>query len=179
MRRQLNFFKARRQRGATLIEGVLFVVIGMGLILGGFALYLHFSEGSRTNNAVRSIIGIQSGVRALYMGNSDFPAAGDDLEGAVIRSGLVSANLISEDGKLVNEWNGPITVRGFNGGFVVDYGAVSVDACVRLAVHNPQGVGNAGLGIGAVIINGVVADADGDGEVTPLEAAAACQAAAG
>ena len=166
-----------RQRGIGMIEAVLYIVIAIAVIIGGIIFYLNASQGTRLTDAVRSIVGIQSGVRSLYLANSEFEIGGEDLESAVISSGLVRNNLISPEGKIVNEWQGEVKVRGFNGGFVVDYGDVPLESCVKLAIYNAQGTGTAGNGIGAVTINGVLADTNGDGQVTPEEATAACTAA--
>lgn len=164
----------RFRRGASLIEAILYVVVATAVVIGGIVFFHSASESSRVDSAVRSIVSIQSGVRSLYQGNSRFPEEGSDLAHAVVVGGSVPAARIGVDGTLVNEWGGDISVLAFGTGFIVDYGNVPREACIRLAPYTMQGVGMAGYGIAAISVGGVAADQNGDGQVTPEEALLAC-----
>lgn len=162
------------KRGIGLIEAILYLVVGTAVLVGGMVFFRQASESARVDNAVRSIVSIQSGVRSLYHSNSRFPAEGSDLASAVILSGSVPGSLVSADGDLINEWGGSVGVFARGGGFIIDYGDVPREACVRMAPYTMQGVGVAGYGIAAVSINGTPADTNGDGQVTPDEALSVC-----
>ena len=167
----------QQRRGIALVEAALFAVIAVALMVGGVVYYQQTSEAARVNDAVRSIVGIQSGVRSLYQADGRFgAAAGSDLVPAAVAAGAVSPRLVTPTGGLSNEWAGDVQILGYPGAFVVDYRDVPKQACVRLAPHSVVGNGPAGHGIAGVAVNGLLVDDDGDGRVTPVEAEAACNA---
>lgn len=162
------------QRGVGLIEATLFVVISLGLVVGGTVFFQQTSEAARVNDAVQSIVSIQSGVRSLYVAEANFGAAGSDLAEAVITSGSVTPNMVLPDGSIEHQWGGAVSITGYPKTFVVDYQEVPRSACVRLAPYSAAGTGAAGNGIASIAINGVLVDEDGDGMVSPTEAEQAC-----
>lgn len=165
---------SRRSRGVGLIEVILFAAIALGLITGGIVFFNQASEAARVNEAVKSIVSLQTGIRSMYQATSTFGVSGVDLLPATIASGAANKSLITPEGGLLNEWGGAVTVAGYASGFTLGYGDTPLSACVRLAPHTAQGNGSAGTGIAAVSINGVLVDADGNGSVSSDEAALAC-----
>ena len=163
----------KKRRGLGIIEAALGVVIAIGVTIGGVVLFQQTTENSRINDAIRSIVSIQSGIRSLYVNDSTFGESSDLVE-ATISAGIVPGKLINEDGTIVNEWGGLIEISGRPNAFVVDYQDVPLNACVRLAPHTALGTGAAGTGIAGVAINGNIVDTNVDGVVSPEEAAAAC-----
>lgn len=167
-----------RLRGIGLIESVLFVVISLGLVVGGTVFFQQASEAARVNDAVQSIVSIQSGVRSLYVAEAKFGISGSSLLEAAVASGSVSPSMVQTDGSIEHQWGGDVTIIGHPNTFVVDYQDVPRSACVRLAPYSATGTGAAGNGIASIAINGVLVDDNGDGMVSPAEAEAACATAA-
>jgi type II secretory pathway pseudopilin PulG len=180
-----------RRRGVTLIEAVLFISIALGLIVGGIVFFQQASTAQRTNDAVRTISGIASEVRALYQSQNSFAGVS---AATLISAGAVPSNIEVDDNELRNEWGARTAVdNGTATTFDVTYTGIPVEACTRLAPFDTSGSGVVGAGISAVVMyqgDSAVTAATGvlvPGTVssttlvaaglTPAAAAAACQAA--
>ena len=163
------------ERGATLIEAVLFTVIALGLVIGGIVFFEQASMSARTNEAVRMMASLQSQVRALFQSQPNFGTAN-------IGDLLISANAVpsamqndaDNDGandSLVNAFGGDVTVTGVTDQFEIEVTDVPVNVCTRMAPFDELGNGVIGTGI-AEISDGTDADADG---LTAADAATFCE----
>lgn len=163
-----------RERGATLIEAVLFTVIALGLIAGGIAFFQQASVSARTNETVRNIASLQSQVRALFQTQSDFGTAA--LTDLLISSNAVPSSMLSDsddDGtndSIVNAFGGAVTVTGAGQQFTAAYAALPVEVCARIAAFDSSGNGVIGGRI-ASISDGTATDSNG---LTAAEAATFC-----
>lgn len=168
----MNILKAvemkSRKRGATLIEGILFVVIALGLMIGGIVLFQQVSLSSRVNDAVRTVVSVQSETRGMHQNTATFGNSAA-ITPALIAAGAVPGKLVSGT-TLNNEFGGTITVTGDGATFDVAYTNVPPEACVRLVPFSANGQGVAGVGIESVAIGGAAAASS----LTPAEAATAC-----
>ena len=110
------YTKHGARRGVTLIEAVLFISIALGLIVGGLVFFQQAQLAARTNDAVRSISGFASEVRAAYRTQDNFTAL---TEGVLISSGAVPGSQVSTTATgcsvaapcILNEWNQTVLVR--------------------------------------------------------------------
>lgn len=163
------------ERGATLIEAVLFTVIALGLVIGGIVFFEQASMSARTNEAVRMMASLQSQVRALFQSQPNFGTAN-------IGDLLISANAVpsamqndaDNDGandSLVNAFGGDVTVTGATDQFEIELTDVPVNVCTRMAPFDELGNGVIGTGI-AEISDGTDTDSDG---LTAADAATFCE----
>ena len=164
------------ERGATLIEAVLFTVIALGIISGGVVLYEQASRSSRTNETVRMLTSLQSQVRALFQSQSNFGTS--DLASVLIAANAVPSSLQKDsnsDGdndSIVSPFGTTVTVTGATQNFTVKVEDVSVDICSRVVAFDSTGNGTVGTGIVSVS-DGTDTDSDG---LTSSAAATFCTA---
>ncbi|MEO0394011.1 MAG: type 4 pilus major pilin [Pseudomonadota bacterium] len=132
-----------RQAGLTLAETLLVLAIGALAIVGGTLLYLQATAGNKLNTGINQFVTLQSGIRSLYAGTSNF----DDLD----KDLLIDANAAPSDmvagTQLRNSWGGEVTAGTAAGGqqFTVTFNGVPNNACVKLITLNPGGSGGSGL----------------------------------
>lgn len=166
--------QAGRERGATLIEAVLFTVIALGLITGGVVFFEQASMSAQTNSTVRLLASLQSQVRALHQSQAEFGTA-------AMTTLLITTNAVptsrqrdsDSDGTadtIVSNMGGTVTVTGATANFTVKVEDVPVDICSRVVPFNDIGSGPVGTGIVSV---GDGTDTDSDG-LTSAEAATFC-----
>ena len=162
------------ERGATLIEAVLFTVIALGLVSGGVVLYEQASKSSRSNETVRMLTSLQSQVRALFQSQSNFGTA--NMAAVLIAANAVPTSFQKDtdsDGDndaIVSPFGSTVTVTGATANFTVAVEDVPVDICSRVAAFDAAGNGTAGTGIVSVS-DGTATDSDG---LTSSEAATFC-----
>lgn len=162
------------ERGATLIEAVLFTVVALGLITGGVVLYEQASNSSRNNDVIRMIASLQSQVRALHQSQSDFGTA--DMADLLIASNAVPSSLQTDtdsDGDndaIVSPLGGDVTVTGATENFTIEVEDVPVGICSRILAFDAAGNGTIGTGIVSVT-DGTATDTDG---MTSDQAATFC-----
>ncbi|MCY3878966.1 MAG: type 4 pilus major pilin [Rhodobacteraceae bacterium] len=152
------------ERGATLIEAVLFTVIALGFITGGVVLFEQASSSSRTNEIIRMLSSLQSQVRALFQSQSDFGTA--DMASLLIASNAVPSAFQTDsdsDGTndaLVSPFGGTVTVTGASANFTIAVADVPVAICSRIAPFDGNGNGTIGSGI-ISLSDGTATDSDG------------------
>ena len=131
-----------RQAGLTLAETLLVLAIGALAIVGGTLLYLQATAGNKLNTGINQFVTLQSGIRSLYAGQSDFSNLTTKL--------LTQANAAPSDmvvgTTLRNAWGAPVTVTTPTAdSFAITFSRVPNNACVRLVTLNPGGTGGSGL----------------------------------
>lgn len=178
-----DFWQARccypetlKERGATLIEAVLFTVIALGLIAGGIAFFEQASTSAKTNDAVRMIASLQSQVRALFQSQPEFGSS--DVTALLISSNAVPSAMVQDsddDGaydSIINAFGGEVVVTGVGSQFSIEMTDLPVDVCSRILPFDALGNGQVGSGI-ASVTDGTATDSDG---LTSPEAAVFCNA---
>ncbi|MCY4005267.1 MAG: type 4 pilus major pilin [Rhodobacteraceae bacterium] len=164
----------RAERGATLIEAVLFTVIALGLVTGGVVLYEQATKSARTNETVRMLTSLQSQVRALFQSQASFGTA--DLASVLIAANAMpsafqkDSNSDGDNDALVSPFGSDVTVTGATSSFTVEIEDVPVDICARVVAFDASGNGLAGTGIISVS-DGTATDSDG---MTSAQAATFC-----
>ena len=164
-----------RERGATLIEAVLFSVIALGLVIGGIVFFEQASLSSRTNEAIRLMASLPSQIRALYQSQSSFGS--DDISDLLISSKAVPVSMLEDTDTnagfdaINNMFGGTVIATGASSQFTIALTKVPVEICARIVPFDSSGSGTIGTGI-ASISDGTDTDSDG---FTSVEAAAFCE----
>ncbi|MCA3500544.1 MAG: hypothetical protein IOC98_11005 [Rhodobacter sp.] len=85
---------ARRRRGVTLIEAVLYIAISLALIVGGLLFYQQASLQSRTNDTARAFAAMIADLRVMVTEMPDgVTTSMIDVENVLNTRGSVPANL--------------------------------------------------------------------------------------
>lgn len=174
-----------RQRGISLIEGILYLVLALSLVVGGIILFQNAQLSNRVTETARGVVAIASETRALFQNSSSFGAVDDPLNSVLISAGAVPLNFQS-DGGIRHPWGGvvsvvgsPTAVGGVGGDqtFSIDLDDIPNDACIRISTVDASGQGTLGVGIEGISFD------DGSsfesGEVTVATAETNCETATG
>lgn len=170
-----------RQRGISLIEGILYLVLALSLVVGGIVLFQNAQLSNRVTEAARGVVSISSETRALHQNARDFGTA--DLTAALVNAGAVPSNFQDNAGTGIRHpWGGAVTVTGADQQFTIALVDVPSDACVRIATADARGQGVTGIGIASLEIAAPTGTFGGTAgtplaatlPVTPAQAAAAC-----
>jgi Tfp pilus assembly protein PilW len=162
-----------RQRGISLIEGILYLVLALSLVVGGIVLFQNAQTSNRVTEAARGIVTLASETRALHQNARDFGTAAD-ITPALINAGAVPSNFLNGAAptEIVHPWGGQVTVEGDGQQFSITLAGVPSDACVRLTPVDTRGQGIAGIGIASVSFDG--GTTPDPAPVTPVDAATGC-----
>lgn len=153
------------QRGASLLEGIAYLGIAAIVILGAVSLLTSAFGSANTNRSYGELTSIRTGVKKLFMAQANGYGTAD-LTATLISAKAHPNSLFVKDGKLMNSWNGAVTVVGAGNSFTIAYDAVPKDVCVSMVSG-----GNDWLFV-KVNKGGDVAT-----PITPAAAAASCDAA--
>ena len=168
--------RKQSERGATLIEAVLFTVIALGLITGGVVFFEQATNSARTNEVIRQVASLQSQVRSLHQSQPDFGTA--VMTDLLLTSNSIPSSLQRDTDAdnvadtIVSEFGGEVIVTGATGQFTIEIEDIPVDICSRILPFDELGNGPIGSGIDEVTDG---TDTDGDG-LTSAEAATFCNA---
>lgn len=154
MKHKTSLGFAARRRAISLIEGVLYLVIALAIIVGGIVFFQQSQLSNRVTDTARAAVGISSQMRALYQNQNVF---GDnvDLTSAALKSGAVPSNFIggAAADSIVHPFDGgSVTIMGIGRGFVMSYSGITAPACQRMAIIDETGSGPMGIGIAGVTI---------------------------
>lgn len=174
-----------RQRGISLIEGILYLVLALSVVIGGIVVFQNAQLSNRVTEAARGAVSISSETRALHQNARDFGASGTDLTTALINAGAVPSNFQDNAGTGIRHpWGGAVVVTGEDQQFTIELEDVPSDACVRLATADARGQGVMGIGIAGIEFAAASTPGDFGGTagtpaastlpVTPIAAAAGC-----
>ncbi len=154
------------ERGATLIEAVLFTVIALGVIIGGVVFFEQASLSAKTNSTIRLMSSLQSQVRSLFQSQADFGTA--DMAALLIASNAVPSSLQSDTDAdnipdaIVSNMGGDVTITGATRQFTMEVEDIPVEVCSRILPFDDLGNGVIGTGIVSVT-DGTDTDSDGLG----------------
>jgi hypothetical protein len=140
---------AGRERGISLIEGILYLVLAIGVVAGGIQVFQNAQLSSRVTDAARGVVTISSETRALHQNARDFGTAA--LTGSLLNAGAVPASFQDNAGTAIRHpWGGNVEVTGADQVFTIELEDLPSEACVRLAAVDARGQGVAGIGIASV-----------------------------
>lgn len=142
-----------RKRAVSLIEGVLYLVIALAVIVGGIVFFQQAQLSNQVNDTARASISLSNAVRSLYQSQRTFGSG--DITTALINSGSVPANFVGASGtEIKHPWGGNIYVAAVTAvspattNFMLIYQDIPKEACMRLFPAS-QG-GDAAIGTGIV-----------------------------
>lgn len=121
----------RRQRGASLLEGIAYLGIAAIVVLGAVSLLTNAFGNAQTNRVVEELTSIRTTIKKLHMGQAAGYGAGDITED-LIAARVFPATLSINGTTVRNGWNGTVTVTGATSTFTVTYSGVPQTDCINL-----------------------------------------------
>lgn len=133
----------KRQRGMTLIELTLVLVLGGLVIFGALSMFRSANQSSAVSNETKNVQSIIAGVRALYPGQTTYTG--------VTQSMLITANKVPtvmvNGTNLRHSWNDAVTVAvNATAGFDITYANVPTAACIELVAAVANGFNTVTVG---------------------------------
>ena len=122
--------RPHRQRGASLIEALLFLLIVALIAIGVFAIYSNASASTKVQNENRYIQALTAAVKQMYASNPNYGTS--DITATLVSTNRAPAPMIA-GGTLKNSWGGAVTVTGATTGFTISYAAVPMKECIQLS----------------------------------------------
>ena len=139
------------RRAISLIEGVLYLVIGLAVIVGGIVFFQQAQLSTQITDSARALMNISSQTRGLYRNQRDFGT--EELTAALVASGAVPSNAVDADGGIRLPTGSEIRVFGKGADFAVVIPDISLEVCQRLLPVSDSGEGLMGTGVQGVEIN--------------------------
>ncbi|MFN7599100.1 MAG: hypothetical protein ACK5PT_20670 [Cereibacter sp.] len=154
---------AKRRRGVTLIEAVLYISVALALIVGGLVFYQQASMASRVNRVASTASSLISESRVLAVQNEGLWMVPGTLETVLIAQGSVPVSeldLTKPLGQRIRHpWDSNMLLDFFDAGAITylayRMNSIPVGACARLAWLD-----GAGRGMFATNITGVAVSDD-------------------
>lgn len=155
-----------RQRGLTLIEAAMVLVIFTLVIAGVMIYYQSASSNQRTNEAMGQLAQVQQAVRAMYAGSPNYAGISTTViaQGKNLPGKMVSGTTIRHAFNNTVAINPANISGGTANGFSVLFSGVPADACIKLLTVD--------LGTGLADIQ--VGSGTATASFTPATATAAC-----
>lgn len=120
----------RKQRGASLLEGIAYLGIAAIVILGAVSLLSGAFGSAQSNRTAEEVTAIRTATRKLFMGQG---YTTDSLNTSLIAAKAFPSTLTTggEAGVVTNTWAGNVTVTGATTLFTIKYTNVPQDVCVN------------------------------------------------
>jgi len=126
----------RGERGLTLVETLIAVVIGIIILVGAFMVAGQVLTNNRLANTETDIASLESGVKQLYSGQGSY----NGLTNSIAQNAGIFPESMIGTGTPVDAWQGTVTLEsgtsvsaGFGGDFAIQFADVSQSACIKLA----------------------------------------------
>lgn len=162
----VNF--TRKQRGASLLEGIAYLGIAALVILGAVSLLTGAFSSAQSNRASEELVSIRTNVKKLYMGQANSYTAGA-MTTALNTAGVFPTTLAANGANMTNSWGGNVTVTGAGSTFTITYTGVPQADCISML----SGAS------GWVSVKGNTVAATTTFPITPAVAATQCSLATG
>jgi type II secretory pathway pseudopilin PulG len=122
----------RKQRGASLLEGIAYLGIAALVVLGAVSLLTSASASAKANQTTEQLISLRTAVKKLYAGQSYPTGTTTDLLATLISARAVPSTLTVSGTTATNSWGGAVTVNGTTAGtFTIVYVGVPKDVCIN------------------------------------------------
>lgn len=146
------FRARRRQRGNTLLEGVLYVGLILAFFVASFVVYRQLTLANNVADTARAVSAISAEVRNLHRTAIDFEAnhTNGNMNAFLISAGAVPVNFVQGSSEIRTAFgNAPrIVVAGNGQQFDVTFSGLPENGCTRMATE----AGDVGiLGVGYAI----------------------------
>lgn len=156
----------KAQRGMTLIELTLVLVVGGLIIFGALSQFRSTNQSGQVSNEAKAAQAIIAGVRSLYPGLSTYTGLS---EAQLISANKVPTSMVHGTA-LKHSWNGAVTVAP-NGtaGFDITYAAVPSASCIEFVSSIAAGFNT--VKVGATTVKATNAALDSAATTTACTAA--------
>lgn len=143
--KQINRAAARRQSGASLMEAMIFLVIGALVVAAVVGMGVKVFGANNEKRTNEQVVEISTGIRNLFAGQAAFGVANANL-----LSSLFTANLLPSDVPTTgagaamtanNVYGGAMTVAvgAATNRYVIGIASVDDDVCIKLASKTQPG----------------------------------------
>lgn len=137
----MRTIKNQPQRGATLLEALAFLGIAAIVVVGAISMYRSASGGAQTNEMIRNLTGIRSGLKTVFATQAQYGSstwspsvATNALNGPMVQSGALPDTLKHNAAYVIHDsYNGTVYIDGDSSTFWVRFDGVPKDVCVRVA----------------------------------------------
>ncbi|WP_310622254.1 type 4 pilus major pilin [Flexibacterium corallicola] len=126
----------RRNKGATLTEMLLVMGIIAGILVTVFVTYQLTEDSRKSTEAMQELASIQSKIRNLYSGQSNYNGIGNSSVIKMLPSTMVNGSSV------LNAFQGVVTIAaadgggGSNSGFSIKYDNIPMEGCIDLATSD-------------------------------------------
>ena len=132
----------KQQRGMTLIELTLVLVLGGLVIFGALSMFRSANQSSAVSNETKNVQSIIAGVRALYPGQTTYTSVTEQM---LITANKVPTVMINGT-NLRHSWNAAVDVAAATAGFDIIYSSVPTAACIELVAGVANGFNTVTVG---------------------------------
>lgn len=123
----------RDQRGASLLEAIAYLGIAAIVVIGAVALLNGAFSSAGTNELAEQVNAIQSGVKKLYMGQTDGYTGVSN--STLAAAGVFPSTVPASGTTATNNWGGAVAVTGgtgtASGTFMISYANVPKAVCIN------------------------------------------------
>lgn len=165
MRRNTPSFGRAKQKGFTLIELVIGLIIGIVIVAIAIAGIGNATSKSDVSGDIQGVSQLYANVKSLR-GNGGYGTSGTNLVPALIAMNAVPKTINNDGTNLTNAWNGAITVTSTGVGYSVSSAGLPKEACIEEGAKLSRGAGTTKIGTTTVT-----------GEVSTIAATTSCSAA--
>jgi X-X-X-Leu-X-X-Gly heptad repeat protein len=118
------------QRGASLLEAIAYLGIAAIVVIGAVALLNGAFSSAGTNELAEQVNAIQTGVKKLYMGQTNgYTGVTNDV---LASAGVFPSTVPVNGGTATNTWGGTVNVTGVTTGtFQIDYTNIPTAVCIN------------------------------------------------
>jgi Tfp pilus assembly protein PilV len=157
----------RRQRGASLLEGIAYLGIAAIVVIGAIALLRTAFGSANANTMLEQLSSMQTAARKLYMTTQGNYGTGA-LNGPIIAAGAVPQGMSvnTTNSTISNAWGGAVSLTGATTDFTISYASVPQDVCVDALTGTTTGFTQVVVNTGSALPT----------PVSPANATAACNA---
>jgi type II secretory pathway pseudopilin PulG len=132
-KRLANAVNFRKQRGASLLEGIAYLGIAALVVLGAVSLLTSATASAKANQTTEELVALRTAVKKLHAGQT-YPI--QSLLKQVTAARAVPATLQvagagTDTASITNSWGGAVTITGTAATtFTITYNNVPTDVCV-------------------------------------------------
>ncbi len=150
------------QRGASLLEAIAYLGIAAIVVIGAVALLNGAFSSAGTNELSEQVNAIQSGVKKLYMGQTNGYTGIDDA--TLSSAGVFPSTIPVSNGAATDSWGGAVTVTSTTqGSFTISFASVPQAVCINAVTAGGSWTG--------ITVNGTATTSVPD---TPADASNVC-----
>ena len=143
----------RNERGFTMIELLIAVVVIAVAAAAVFATWNLISAGQTAQSEAQTLVGMVAEVRGLYSAQGNFTGVSPTV---IIGARLVPESMSVDADNLESGWNQPVLVQAIGAGdreLQVTYNAVPTDVCTRFVTRAASAFRVIDVGPGSVVKN--------------------------